>query len=419
MPSLVLKTRLSRQYIAPDRSATLYLLVDITAAAPADTQPRLPLNIGFVIDRSGSMSGDKLDFTKQAVQYAIDHFTPQDIASLTVFDNAVEVLCKAGPVTLKDEFKGQVRRIFPGGSTNLSGGLLKGYREVAKNRQSEQVNRVLLLTDGLANVGIQDPEQLCAKAAGMKRSGVAVTTLGVGNDFDEDLLTALAETSGGNYYFIDATDNIPRIFAQELQSLLAVAAQNVRLNFECSAGVEVTRVWNYRPSGEQPLEIELPDLFCADHKIVLLELAVTAPVVGTVTLGRATLAYEDAGFALKHVAIGIDLSVSVTRDRSLLALPDEPEVMVQVELCRTLQAREEAIRLADEGNQAEAKELLQSRIAKLADHLTAAPAILREDIQQEIDSLQESAEVLHNQNYSAETRKKMAFRNYQRRNTRN
>ena len=416
MGSLRMTAKLSRKYIAPERANTVHLLIDLEAMQKEAGKERLPLNLGFVIDRSGSMSGEKLEYTKQAVQYAINHFTPRDVASLTVYDNEVQVLYPAKPVEYKDEFKGAVSQIFPGGMTNLSGGLVKGYREVAKNVQPEQVNRVLLLTDGLANEGITDPDKLCAKAAGMKKAGVTVTTLGVGEDFDEDLLTKMAEQSGGNYYFIDSTDHIPTIFAQELESLLSVVAQNVKVSFQCADTVEVTKVWNYPPSGDRLIEIALPDLFSADRKIIVLELQVRASAMGTVDLGTISVSYDDAGEKLEYVSLGMDVKVEATRNPEMLDLPEEPEVMMQVELNKTAEAREEAIKLADEGKFDQASSVMKTRYERL-NAMKDLPPEMQSELDVEMLNVSEAVGKFDNCCYDATSRKKMSYQSYQRRNT--
>ncbi len=265
MSTLTMKAKLSRKHIAQGKQA-VYLLVEIVAQKEQGERKRLPLNLGFVLDRSGSMSGEKLEFTKQAVRYAIDHLTSEDKASVTVYDQDVQVLFEAGPVKYKDNLKSAIGQVYPGGSTNLSGGLIQGFRQVMEHRKSGQVDRVLLLTDGLANVGITDPAVLSAKAASIRDAGVAVTTLGVGADFDEDLLTAIAESSGGNYYYIDSPERIPEIFSSELKELLSVVAQSIQVSFEGTGSVTVTKVWGYRSEGDRKVTINLPDIFASDHK---------------------------------------------------------------------------------------------------------------------------------------------------------
>ena len=415
MNSLKLTATLNRKYIRPGQQQALYLLLDLEAVETKPTEGRLPLNLGFVIDRSGSMSGEKLHYTKQAVQYAAGHLASSDIASLTVFDEAVEVLYPAQPLTLRDEFKGMVTRIFPGGCTNLSGGLLAGYGEVKKNVKDGQVNRVILLTDGLANHGIVEPERLHKKVAGMRESGVAVTTLGVGDDFDEDLLTALAEQSGGNYYFIDSPDNIPAIFSRELQDLLSVVAQNVKLKIDCSEAARVTKVWNYQPTGGRDLTIGLPDLVSCDRKLVVLELQVESLPAGEATIGCVTLIYDDAGEELASVELKLELQVVATLDTELLESPEESMVRLQLELCRTAEAREEAIRRADEQDFGGAKSVMNERINFIAQQMASADPSMQQELAEELAFMEASQLKFCDAGYDAKSRKQMASRNYQRR----
>ena len=415
MNSLKLTATLNQKYIRPGQKQALYLLLDLEAVETKQKEGRLPLNLGFVIDRSGSMSGEKLHYTKQAVQYAAGHLASNDIASLTVFDESVEVLYPAQPLTLRDEFKGMVTRIFPGGCTNLSGGMLAGYGEVKKNVKDGQVNRVILLTDGLANHGIIEPARLHKKVEGMRESGVAVTTLGVGDDFDEDLLTALAEKSGGNYYFIDSPDNIPAIFSRELQDLLSVVAQNVQLKIACSDVVQVTKVWNYQPTGDRELTIGLPDLVSCDRKLVVLELQVASLLAGESSLGHVTLTYDDAGEALASVELNLDLQVVATSDAELLESPEESIVRVQLELCRTAEAREQAIRRADDQDFGGARQIMHARIDCISRELSVAEPSMQQELAEELAFMEAAQAKFCDAAYDANSRKQMASRNYQRR----
>ena len=417
MNTLTLKTKLSRKHIGIGRQH-IYLLVEITAKdAPANNK-RLPLNLGFVLDRSGSMTGEKLDFTKQAVRYAIDHLTPEDKASVTVYDQDVQVLFEAGPVKYKDGLKNAVAQVYPGGSTNLSGGLIQGFRQVSENLVNGQVDRVLLLTDGLANVGITDPAVLSAKAASMRESGVAVTTLGVGDDFDEDLLTAIAESSGGNYYYIDSPERIPEIFSSELKELLSVVAQNVQVSFACADSVNVSKVWGYKPEGYRKMTIGLPDVFASDRKALMLELEVTPGEKGAAKLGTISLAYDDAGGKMERVSCSIDLEVSRTADKELLDQPEEPEVMIQLELSKAAEDREEALHLADKGDMESASGTIQASIDSIKYCLAMSDEDMSPIVAEEIDKLTKSKAMLQNGRYDKRARKEIAFQSYQSRNAR-
>ena len=414
MNAVTIKAQLNKEYIRSGQQ-TVYLMVEIQTSEGKDDGGRTPVNIGFVLDRSGSMAGDKLAYTKQAVSYAVGHLRPGDYGSLTVYDNEVETLLPSQHILSKDAVKGIVSRIFPGGSTNLSGGLIAGYREVMKHNQPGQTNRVLLLTDGLANAGITDKDILCHRAQKMREMGVAVTTLGVGNDFDEDLLTAMAEESGGNYYFIENTDMIPRIFAQELESLLSVVAQNVKLRFASSSACQVTKVWGYQPGGDTAVTMNLPDLFSSDHKYIMLELTVHSEAAGKTELGSLTLSYDEAGEELKDVSCHIDLAVEATEDPLLLAQPEKPEVIVQLALSRSADIKEEAIRLADEGQVEAAATILKNQQEAIKAACDLSPSAELAELTAEYDNLSEALIAMERREYNAVMRKKMSFQSYQRR----
>ena len=413
MDTISLKAQLSKKALHPERTHVLYLLAEVTAAAKGPAG-RLPLNVSFVLDRSGSMSGAKLAYTKQAVSYAVNHLLASDFASLVAYDAEVEVLAGAGPVEYRDRLKGAISSLFPGGSTNLSGGLLAGYREVLKNQRDGQVNRVILLTDGLANVGITEPEKLRRKAAEMGESGVAVTTIGVGDDFDEELLTAMAEASRGNYYYIENSDRIPQIFQSEMQSLLSVVAQNAAVKFSLAEGVAVRRVWGYQPSGSQPLAFRLPDLYAGDRKLILMEIEVGPQAAASPCIGSLCCAYDEVE-TLKYVEAGFDILVDWTRDAALLAAPEAVEVMVQVELQKTAEIRDQAMKLAEAGEREEAARLLAKQQQALLGYAAAAPEADRENVSAECAGLFETAQFLLGAVPLGKLKKHVSFQNYKRR----
>ncbi|PHJ38481.1 hypothetical protein P378_09395 [Desulforamulus profundi] len=155
MEQIKVDLALDKTFLLHGNKQVAYLMVKL--AAPEQIVKERPVqNFSFVIDRSGSMSGEKLDYTKKAVTFAVGHLRPQDYCSVVAFDDMVTMVAPSHKVENKDALKMAVESIYPGGSTNLSGGMLLGLREVKLAHKENQINRVLLLTDGMANVGVTD-----------------------------------------------------------------------------------------------------------------------------------------------------------------------------------------------------------------------------------------------------------------------
>ena len=175
----------------------------------------------------------KLENVKKAANFIIDNLTKDDYLSIVVYDDEMSVLRKAAKVHHAAAIKQKVQNISSGGSTNLSGGMLEGYEQVKSVFGENYVNRVLLLSDGLANEGITDIEKL-KKIVSEKntKDNISIYTFGVGLDYNENLMTPLAELGNGNYYFIEKADAIADIFKQELEGLFSVVAQKVRFVME-------------------------------------------------------------------------------------------------------------------------------------------------------------------------------------------
>ena len=180
--------------------------------APADG--RVPLNLSLVLDRSGSMAGGKLDAALEAAALLVRRVRPEDVVSVVAYDDEVQTV--ALPATGEDQgdLPRRIGAIEIGGSTNLSGGWLRGRELVAQAKREGAVNRVLLLTDGQANVGITDPALLAGLCLGAKREGITTTTIGIGADYDERLLRAMADAGGANTYYIERPDQAPGVFEE-------------------------------------------------------------------------------------------------------------------------------------------------------------------------------------------------------------
>jgi len=174
----------------------VHCMFELQVPAPPEGDARAPLRIALVLDRSGSMNGRKLEIAKQCANFLARRLLPSDMLSVVTFDDTVDLVVPLGDA--HDQAGAAIEQIHPGGQTNLSGGWLKGLEEV--RRAADGVRRVILLTDGQANQGVTDRDQLTSLATGT-REHAATTTIGFGEGFDADLLASIADKSGGAAYF--------------------------------------------------------------------------------------------------------------------------------------------------------------------------------------------------------------------------
>jgi Ca-activated chloride channel family protein len=187
------------------------------------------------------MSGEKLEYVKQAAAFVVDRLEESDRCALVAYDDQVHLVSSSIKMTgaNRNEMKRFIRDIRIGGTTNLSGGWLQGCHEVAEAAEETTINRSLLLTDGLANVGITDLEELAMHARELATRGVTTSTFGVGLGFNEHLLEAMSNQGRGNFYFIETPMQIPDIFLREFNELAAITASNVEIELEIPAQVNV------------------------------------------------------------------------------------------------------------------------------------------------------------------------------------
>src|SRR5215469_16782572 len=214
---------LSPSALPVEHPATVDLLVTLRPQPSAEPRSsRRPFNLSLVIDRSGSMAGHSLKQALKAAETLIEQLGPDDVLSLVVYDDTVETILPPGNVSNKQAIREIIRKVRAGGTTNLSGGWLKGCEHVLARRGTDMIHRVLLLTDGQANVGVVDPKVLISTARQKADNGVVTTTLGFGANFNEDLLIGMAQAAGGNFYFIQTPDDAEEVFRIEVESLASV-----------------------------------------------------------------------------------------------------------------------------------------------------------------------------------------------------
>jgi Ca-activated chloride channel family protein len=403
--------------IVAARETQLVLMARIKGKPTPEDARRPPLNLGVVLDRSGSMAGDKIDYVKHATNLLVQHLGSGDYFGLVIYDDNVQVLIPSDSPTYKDRINRIIQEIKAGGSTNLSGGWLQGCQMVSEHFDEGQVNRVLLLSDGLANRGVTDRSRLAQMARQKREEGVTTTTLGVGMDFDEDLLARMASEGGGAFYFIDSPDQAPIIFQEELGDLLNVVGQNLTITLTLKSRAKLVRQLNTYPMetkgrGGRKVAFRLGDLFADEVKMLVVELLIPPiKTLGEVEVARLLFDYDELSEdSVAHRKVELPIIVNTVAEEDYETREPDVEVLKSALMLRAALAREEAIQHADRGEFKQAFDVL-----RLAADAISLSGLDDEQLRAEHDMLREEAVnmELGAKRYDAHARKVSATHAYQ------
>jgi len=233
------------------REQTVDVLIRITPPAPNLDASRRPnwkgrpdLNLSLVLDRSGSMEGEKMIRAREAAMFCVDQMLPTDRLSVVTFDDRIDVLFPSEPVTNKPLLKDLISRVAARGSTALHEAWVRGGITVTEQMLDQGINRVILVTDGLANIGITNTDEIVGQAMGLYQRGVSTSTIGIGADFNEDLLMPMAQSGGGNAWHVVEPEDMQHIFQVELEGLILQFAHTVSLGLIPADGVRVVDILN-------------------------------------------------------------------------------------------------------------------------------------------------------------------------------
>lgn len=390
-----------------ERPQKLYLMARFEAGDSPDGALRRPLNLSLVIDRSGSMAGDKIDYTRQAAQFLVQHLGANDMLSIVLYNDKVETLLAPEQVSNKDSVVQLLDRIRVRGTTNLSGGWLEGCNHVATNLSTASLNRVILMSDGLANRGVTDNNTLITMAKQKYGEGVATTAMGLGKDFNEDLMMEMANAGGGAFYFIESPEVTPEIFKEELSGLLSVVGQNLTITVTTGDEVSAIRQLNAYPVDVTGREtgFRLGDIFAHEVKTLVLELSIPAlDTIGEAKIASLRFDYDEIteGTTTHHTEeFPVNVNVRANPERSL---PDE-EVAQSVLLLQAANARRDAVKAADKGDYKQASQVLRD-VAQSIDE----SQVLNEQLREEKDALLEQATKMDKgaESYNEYSRKTMS-----------
>ncbi len=379
-------------------------LLRIEGTAP-DGDNRVPLNLSVVLDRSGSMAGPKLQYATEAAKQLLSHVFPDDTTSVVTFESGVDVVAPAAPRKSQTTLSHLISSIMPGGMTNLSGGWMQGRTEVEKNKAEQQSNRVILMTDGLANNGITDPDRIAELLSTAREQGVTTSTIGFGADFDERLLEKLADAGGGNTHYIEHPDQAPAVFQSELAELLGLSAQNVTADLNLEPGVELVAVHHSYPREDDNgvLRLRLGDLYASEPKLLLIELGAVASSDGETPLAslviKADVLTENGGIEQRSISLPIAFSAG---EGPVV----HPEVVRTLVFLKAAAARREALEDQRLGRHPQAARTLRHAARLVREIADDAEGI------EEFDDLMRMARHLEDRTFSPSEAKYMSARSY-------
>ena len=365
--NLTVEARLAQPVMKTDSTQRNYLRVALGGCRPEPSENRTPVNVAFVIDRSGSMSGDRIEQAREAAIMAVQRLGPQDIASVVVFDTRANVLVPAGYVVNPVDFAEPIRRIGIGGSTAIHDGVLSGRGEVLKFLDPRRLNRIVLLSDGQANVGPSRVEDFARLGKVLMAEGVSVSTVGLGLDYNEDLMLELARASDGNHAFARNPSDLISIFDREFNDVLASCAQTVSIDIDLKPGVRVVRAISREGTIEaHKAEFRMNQVYArAEHYVLLeVEFAKDIAVSGEREFGVVKVAYTNAR---SGGAEAIDTPIRARFSKSDAEVNAGADLKVResvVEQVARARARE-AVALHDKGRFEEARTLFKQNATEL------------------------------------------------------
>jgi Ca-activated chloride channel homolog len=399
-----------------DREQTVDVLIRITPPLVTQysfTRPRL--NLSIVLDRSGSMGGSKMHQAREAAKYCVDQMLPSDRLSVVIFDENIDLLFPSEPVTNKESMKDLISRIEARGSTALHEAWVRGGLTVSDDLLATGINRVLLITDGQANVGLTNVDEIVSQAMGLFQRGVSTSTIGIGADFNEDLLMPMAQSSGGNAWHVVEAEDMQRIFQTELEGLISQFGHTVSLGLVPADGVvisdslndfELTETGRYR----------LPNLQAGSPLEILVQLKVPHQAAGTkMRLLDLKLGFTPQDARTAEVVKQVH-EIEFASKYEVEALPINYDVVKAVQFLMNARAKREAMNRIDLGDYSGAQHILVESLHRTQE--ACAPVMSSADVREECQSLSATQKSLMDRLQDRMSRKRLAYQAYSRRTSR-
>ncbi|HEY4179708.1 MAG TPA: VWA domain-containing protein [Kofleriaceae bacterium] len=356
--------------------------VAVTVYAPRllDHAQRPPLSVAIVIDRSGSMhglDGSPLENAKAAASRLIGQLGPNDSFSVVAYSTGDQVVMPMSRATddNKSRARDAITSLYADGGTCISCGLSTGEGELA-HAGLEGVRRIVLISDGQANEGIRDRDQLAHFTADIANHGVSVSAVGVGLDFDEVTMQRIADVGHGNYYFVEDTAVLGEMFAKELSGLSSTVASNVTLTLTPTAGVTLDDAYGYattrNPDGT--LSLSLADLRDGEQRKVVVRTRVAKQELGAAVIANAKLDYRPINSQFFDDVTAC-VGATVVDDARAVADSVNPRAAAAIEEALSAQALEEAVKVNETQGADAAQVVLDRRMDEVRANTAVSPQV--------------------------------------------
>lgn len=371
--------------VAVESTDEVSVLLELQSPEVASDEERAVATLQVVLDRSGSMSGAPLEGAISALCGLVARLDERDNFGVVAFDNAAQVVVPAGPLTDKQGVLTALKQVVPGGSTDLSGGYLRGLQEL-KRVSAGSGGTLLLVSDGHANCGVTDPGRLEQMAAGGANERIVTSTLGYGLGYDETALSALARGGTGNHHFAEDPDAAGAAIASEAGELLAKAIQAASLLIGVEPAVALLKIYNDLPSaqvGPGQVMVELGDFYSNERRKLLLKFAVPAMAsLGLAQIATLELRYVELPRLVEQV-VTLPVQVNVVPgDQAAGRIPDAT-VRTEVLFQEAQQSKKQASEALERGDREAAMDMLTGAESTLRAAMAAAPDELQQDVAKE------------------------------------
>ncbi len=369
-PALTSTLSVERSVLARGTARPLYVLVRFVAPEREKPSARPPLNLSLVLDRSGSMEEKgKIEYLRQAAKLAVGRLGERDVVSVVEFDDRITLMWPASHAHDIARLESEIDSLTPRGSTNLAGGMQRGIEEAGNARSAlhlsdDTLSRVIVLTDGLANTGITNAGEIADMASEARRNGVRVSTIGLGLEYNEDLLQSIAEGGGGKYYYVESPVQLASIFEEEMKLAFATCAKDVQISFHGNDGVRSAEIIGFSTTPGRDVSADWPDFYAGEARSVLLRLDVDAKSDGALNLGDVHIAWRDARDGGKGT-LDLPVKVSVSGDMAASERSLDKNVSVEASLAESERGLAANVKLAAAGKADQARRSNTSIIAEL------------------------------------------------------